>query len=79
MSVAHSCVRCGERKSNAVTIFRDDTLVASGCLCEWCLAAACAEVEILRGQFRDLLDAGLSREAANAIMVARVAGRIPVA
>lgn len=49
--------------------------VGTGYLCNRCLEKAMAEAEVRRGQFEQLLAAGVSREDANKIMIDRIDGK----
>lgn len=64
------CRKCGTPCDRTSVVFRG-VEVAGGFLCEQCLDAAHAEMAELRVQFEALLAAGVSREEANRIMIAR--------
>jgi hypothetical protein len=64
------CRKCGTQCDRTSLVFRGIE-VGSGYLCETCLDAAHAEMAVAREQFEALLAAGISREEANRIMIAR--------
>lgn len=75
-----ACNCCGEAEAEEVEVAQPDgVVIATGSLCESCLARLEAGAEVMRQQFQAMLDAGLSREAANALMIARMDGRMPQA
>lgn len=46
-----------------------------GHLCAPCLSGALAEFELLRKEFDALIEAGISRDEANRMMIERIEGR----
>ena len=67
------CFRCAE-PGTVIDIAKDGEVVLTGALCERCFAEALAEMAEHRKEFEALLEAGLSREAANARMIEKLAG-----
>jgi len=67
------CGRCGD-PGREIELVRDGTVVGAGALCDVCFAAAAAGADELRRQFEELLAAGIPRDMANDIMIARVTG-----
>lgn len=70
-----ACVHCGDR-GDPVEVVHEGNVVAAGNLCEPCLAAAIATGEELRRQFDQLIASGIPRDTANAIMIARIDGKV---
>ncbi len=68
------CFRCGA-PGEAVEVTRDDVVVAMGALCDECFGNSFQESQRLRDEFESLLEAGLSRPAANARMIDKIEGR----
>lgn len=68
------CHRCGENGS-PIEVARDGEVVAFGALCDPCFALALAKADELRLEFESLLEAGISVETANAVMIAKIEGR----
>jgi hypothetical protein len=66
-----SCHCCGAA-AKAITIVKDDVVVAVGALCDLCLDAALEHAAQEREIFEGLLASGVSREEANRIMIARI-------
>lgn len=67
------CIRCGAGGLR-VSCEKDGAEVAAGYMCETCLDAAWNEFRDLHSQFDELIAAGVSRKAANKIMIERISG-----
>ena len=70
------CLKCGSPTDGCVEL--TGLLVADVFMCDACFAAAMAEIEVHRRQFDDLIEAGVPRDRANAIMIDQIERRAPV-
>lgn len=67
-----NCCDCGAPDSSVRTVEYHAEHVAIGPLCDECMSRALGEADQLRQEFEALREAGLSRDAANEIMIRRV-------
>ena len=70
-----TCYRCSAPDATTVIVARGALEVASGALCAACFAASAEESAMLRDEFEGLLEAGVSREEANRLMVCKIDGK----
>lgn len=69
------CMKCGALTDNQIEFA--GLLSGTLFMCEPCLGPSMAEFRERQRQFRELVDAGVSRQAANAIMIARIESAAP--
>lgn len=67
------CVQCGQ-PGHEVVVESAAGEVGRGWMCDPCLAVAEVEFAEIRRQFNELVAAGVPRDRANAIMIARMEG-----
>lgn len=65
------CSRCAD-PGREIAITRDGVVELTITACDNCLAKARSELAALEVQFQALLQAGVSREQANEIMIAKI-------
>jgi hypothetical protein len=69
------CLRCGDETENVVTL--TGLLEGKHYACGPCFDVAFASLEENRRQFEELIAAGVPRDKANEIMIARIDGARP--
>lgn len=70
------CMKCYGGDASPIDCVKDAEIVTAGTLCTPCLSRALDEAAELRADFEALLQAGVSREQANAIIIARIDGKL---
>lgn len=66
------CLKCGTPTEHHIEL--TGALAAEVFMCDGCFTPAMAGFEECRRQFQELLDAGVPRDRANAIMIERIEG-----
>lgn len=64
---------CG-RDAGQVDVQRDGATIVTGWMCDGCFTDALADMDVKRTQFEALIAAGVPRDKANEIMIARMNG-----
>lgn len=70
-----TCYRCTAPDAETVIVTRGMLEVAAGALCAACFAASTEESAMLRDEFEGLIEAGVSREEANRLMICKIDGK----
>ena len=70
-----ACGRCAE-PGYRIEIERDGKLVATGILCDACLADSTSQLAQMRVEFDALIESGLTPDEANAMMIAKLSEKL---
>lgn len=71
------CQRCRSEDGQQVTMFANGQVLGQSMLCDDCLADCKDFMADKERQFVELVNAGIDRDDANAIIVAREIGKMP--
>jgi len=71
-----SCRKCWGKEARAREFAENDDVFATVDICDACFDVAWDEFMTLREQFEELIKAGVPRDKANEVMIARMRGEV---